>query len=247
MPHYYVKPEDIQGDRCVITGSEVRHIVTVRRAEPGSEIRVFDGTGRTCRVRIDTIGKDEITGTVIEEEFSEPSPVGITLYHSVPKGDRFDWLVEKAAELGVRKIVPLVTARSVLREIPAAKVDRWRRLSQAACQQCRRADLLEIAEPVRIESAVSALPSGSLHLIPWEAEDARTVEEAFRAAEPAAGVDIFIGPEGGFSVGEIQAATAAGLVPVTLGPRILRVETAGLLASILVLNLAGEFGRPQKN
>lgn len=242
MPHFFIPPANIHGKLFTFTGPEVHHLLDVRRCAPGDVLHLFDGTGKTYVGKVEQATREAISGTIIESGASSLPLVKVHLYQAVPKGDRFDWLVEKAAELGITNITPLVTERSVVKDISAAKQERWKRLALAACQQCSRPDILTVGAPELFAAAVTTVKDTGVSIIPWEGEDTRTLEEALQSL-PGARVNVFIGPEGGFSLNEVDLAGKAGIAAVTLGPRILRVETAGLLASILVLNAAGEFRR----
>jgi 16S rRNA (uracil1498-N3)-methyltransferase len=243
MPHFYVPPQNITGKTFRITGEDVHYLATVRRYAKGDKLKLFDGKGGTMTGVIDSVSKEEITGTLVAAEGPSGKGADIHIYQAVPKGDRFDWLVEKAAELGVAKITPLITERSVIRDVSAQKLERWRRLAKAACQQCGRAGLLGIEEPLEFGPALKAAgQSGAFNIVPWEAEGSRTVAEAFQGRREKT-VNVFIGPEGGFSVKEIELAKASGVETVTLGARILRAETAGILAAVLVLNQSGEYDK----
>jgi len=244
MPHFYVPPENISDKTFRITGEDVHHLVTVLRYAVGDKLKLFDGQGKTMIGVIDLISKDEIKGTLLRSAAMEKPGIAVHLYQAVPKGERFDWFVEKAAELGVAKVTPLITARSVITEVAEQKLERWRRLGKAACQQCGRAGLMEIEKPVEFSPLLGRgpMPVAALNIIAWESESSKTLKEAFEERKVVKEANIFIGPEGGFSVKEIELAKASGLIPVTLGTRILRSETAGLLSTILALNLAGEYG-----
>lgn len=241
MPHFFIPPENISEENFIISGEEVHHLINVRRCKIGSIINIFDGTGKTYIARIDSVDNDEIKGVIINESLAHQVSVKIKLYQSVPKGDRFDWIVEKAAELGVHTIIPIICERSVLKEISDNKIDRWRRVSNAACQQCKRADLMNIEKPVNFISVVDSLRPEEFNIIPWEAEETKSIENEFIKRMPISNANIIIGPEGGFSINEIKIAQQNGVIPVTLGKRILRVETASLLSVVLVLNVSGEY------
>ncbi|MHB9155098.1 MAG: RsmE family RNA methyltransferase, partial [Endomicrobiales bacterium] len=241
MPHFYVAPENIKGGAFVIEGTEAHHLGAVRRCQPGDVIEIFDGTGKTYRGRIDHVEKDLLRGTILHEEEPVKSRIDVRLYQAMPKGERFDWLLEKAAELGVHSVVPLVTARSVIREVSPSKRERWNRLALAACKQCGRSGLMSVEPPVPFAEAVENLPQDAFNIIPWESEETKTVAAAYREKEKTVCANVFIGPEGGFTPQEITLAEKRGIVPVTLGKRILRVETAALLSVILVMNMAGEY------
>ncbi len=215
MPHFYVPLENISENTFRITGEDVHYLVTVRRYSKGDKLKLFDGKGGTMIGVIDTVSKDEIKGTFIKTETNGTAAATINLYHAVPKGERFGWLIEKAAELGVAKIIPLITERSVIREASEPKFDRWERLAKAACQQCGRPGLMKIEKPVELKEAISCVAAQNMpstyNIIPWEAENTKTLREVFQGAEKAITANIFIGPEGGFSVKEIELAKSSVL------------------------------------
>ena len=243
MPHFYVPPENIQGKNFRITGEDVHYLSVVRRYVPGDKLKLFDGTGKTFIGVIETVSENEIAGQVVMSAEQEKHGVNLQLFQAVPKGERFDWLVEKAAELGVTKVTPLLTERSVVKEISPQKLERWQRLSKAASQQCGRNSLLEIGNPAGFSEVLdnAAILANALNIIPWEAENTKTLSEVYKSGGKISRVNVYVGPEGGFSVKEIELAKKAGVIPVTLGKRILRSETAGLLSTILVLNQACEY------
>jgi 16S rRNA (uracil1498-N3)-methyltransferase len=243
MPHFYIPPENIHGKLFRITGEDVHYLSAVRRYATGDKLKLFDGTGKTFIGVIKTIGENEIAGEVIMSAEQDNSGINVHLFQAVPKGERFDWLVEKSAELGVTKLTPLITERSVIKEISVQKYERWQRLSKAASQQCGRGTLLEIDNPAGFAEILNKIVSLSdtLNIIPWEAENTKTLAEVYKSRHNILSVNIFVGPEGGFSVKEIELAEKAGIIPITLGKRILRSETAGLLSTILVLNQACEY------
>lgn len=242
MPHYYVKPENISKKHFVITGDEAHHLIRVLRVRVGHELNLFDGTSKLYAGKIEEIGKDEVSGTIFASRAGFLPKIPVTLYQAIPKGERFDWLVEKGVELGLKKIVPLYTERSVTKDISEAKIARWQRVSLAASEQSGRSDIMEVSRPLAFFEAIKNIPEKSLAVIPWESEVTTTISSAAGKFGNFSEARIFIGPEGGFTGREIDSAVSKGITAVTLGERILRAETAGLLSVALVLNLAGEYG-----
>ena len=243
MPHYFVKPENITNKHFVITGDEAHHLIRVLRVRIGQELNLFDGTSKLYAGKVEEIGKGEVSGTIFASRAGFPPKLRVTLYQAIPKGERFDWLVEKGVELGLKKLVPLYTERSVTKDISDVKIARWQRVSLAASEQSGRSDIMEVAKPMTFSEAVKCVPEKALAMIPWESEITATISSVFKKADKVNEAFIFIGPEGGFTGREIDSAVAKGIITVTLGERILRAETAGLLALALVLNLAGEYGK----
>ena len=213
----------------ILAGSEGRHLAVVLRGSPGDRVTLFNGRGLQAE---GTVRRVDAQGVLIEITAHlpavEPHRRQVTLATAVPKGDRFDWLVEKSTELGVARLVPLVTARSVV-EPRDTRLEKLRRVIVEASKQCGRADLLELA-PLTPLSAflMQPFPEGSL----WVAHPGGEAMHDLAPAWPGA-VTFLIGPEGGWTDQEVAAATAGGAGLLSLGPNLLRVETAGLaLAAI---------------
>jgi 16S rRNA (uracil1498-N3)-methyltransferase len=220
---FFVSPP-IDGSRAVLTGDEARHLTAVMRAGVGDEIVLFDGSGSEFVCRIESVGKRSVELTVVERrEISRELPFSLTLAVALPKGERQKWLVEKATELGVTRIVPLVTQRGVAQPVEAA-LERLRRAVVEASKQCGRNRLLEMAEPAAAGDYFRSAPPTAMWLI---AEPGGTSLSSIRF-QPAGRIIAAIGPEGGFAPDELAAATAAGWQLVSLGGRILRVETAAI-------------------
>jgi 16S rRNA (uracil1498-N3)-methyltransferase len=201
-------------------GDEARHLVRVMRCRVGDEVVAFDGRGTSWRARVASIGRDEAVldlGAAVVEAATRDAP--LTLAVALPKGDRQKWLVEKLTELGVPRLVPLVTTRGVAEATPAA-VERLGRSVIEACKQCGRDTLMAIAEPRTVAEVVAAHRATGGIVV------------ADRGGAPLAGFDrpvvALVGPEGGFTAEELAAVEAAGGRRVSLGPHVLRIETAAI-------------------
>jgi len=223
MSQRYFLTSPPAASRAVLEGDEARHVARVMRAKPGDDLEVFDGTGCWWPATITGVGRDEI-GLEVGEAVSEPAGDGpqLTLAVALPKGDRQKWLIEKLTELGVARLVPLKTTRGVA-EPTAAAIERLRRGVIEACKQCGRCRLLEITAADSLESIARLAPAGRRLLadpagLPLAAAGRLTGSNLLAA----------IGPEGGFTVEEIAAAEAAGFHRISLGPHILRIETAAV-------------------
>jgi 16S rRNA (uracil1498-N3)-methyltransferase len=169
--------------------------------------------------------------------------VRLVLYQALIKGQRFDWVLEKGTEVGVSSFVPVVSSRSVVRpaEASASRLERWQRIVTEAAEQSGRSRLPQVSPPVTFADALASAPG--LRLLPWEGEHDITLREALTAEGPPEAVSLFIGPEGGFPTEEVEMARQQGVRTVSLGPRILRAETAGIVAAALVLHELGEMAR----
>jgi 16S rRNA (uracil1498-N3)-methyltransferase len=243
MPHFFVPPESIKGKRFTLQNDEARHLAVVLRKKPGDEVRLFDGTGRTYRARIESLNSTRVEGTVLLTEQSPRRALRVRLFQALPKGEKFEWVLQKGAELGIAEIVPVVSER-VVTKIPAdrlpSRLARWRKIVKFAAEQCGRADIPEVSAPAPLSDALSRCMPDSLTLIPWESEENASLKKVLRGATRPRVVNVFIGPEGGFSPQEVDQARRQGALPVSLGPTILRTETAGLFVTSILLYEFGE-------
>jgi 16S rRNA (uracil1498-N3)-methyltransferase len=226
---FFVAPP-ITGDRALLTGDEARHLAAVMRAQPGDEVLLFDGSGQEFTARVETIKRQAVELAIVERRaVSRELKFSLTLAVALPKGDRQKWLVEKATELGVTRLVPLVTERGVAQPVESA-LQRLRRSVIEASKQCGRNRLLEIGEPLTATELFAGEAAGKPRLIADpQGQPLRTYLEAVKIAPAASSaVLVAIGPEGGFAPGELSSASAAGWQAISLGERILRVETAAI-------------------
>jgi 16S rRNA (uracil1498-N3)-methyltransferase len=209
--------------RAVLVGDEARHLARVMRCTVGDEVVVFDGSGTSWRARVASIGRDEV-GLDLGEAVTGPRPtrVPLTLAVALPKGERQKWLVEKLTELGVERLVPLSTTRGVAEATPAA-VERLSRGVIEACKQCGRDALMQVGGPKGVAEVVGDAGSGTVLLV--ADRDGVPLEEIATAGKL---VVALVGPEGGFTAEELATVEAAGGRRVSLGPHVLRVETAAI-------------------
>jgi 16S rRNA (uracil1498-N3)-methyltransferase len=223
----------------VLEGPEAHHLIHVKRAKPGERVVLFDGSGAEFSAQVEATRRDRVELSVLERvEVNRELPFELTLGVTLPKGDRQRWLVEKAVELGITRVVPLVTSRSVA-EATGGALARLRRTVIEASKQCGRNRLAEIAEPQEWGRFVSYGPEGAIRLVAHPASENTSMD----AAPPigpgeissSRSVLLAIGPEGGFADEELASALAAGWTPIDLGPRILRIETAAIFLVALVL------------
>ena len=239
MPHFYVNPKDIKDKSFVIENEQFHYLSTVRRFSAGDEINIFDGLGNSYKARIDSIDRASMKGTILSSKTFVLPKVNISLYTAIPKGERFDWLIEKAGEIGVSKIVPVIYLRSVVKELSENKIERYKKISISASSQSWRADIMPIDKPVKFNEAAEKVSKekDTLNVLPWESEENKNILSLLNENTDIKNINIFVGPEGGFDKTEIDVALKNNFKTVTLGKNILRVETAAIVAASIVTSV----------
>jgi 16S rRNA (uracil1498-N3)-methyltransferase len=229
MADRFFSATPLTADKASLEGPEAHHLAHVVRATPGTEVLLFDGTGIEAMARVDAVSRSRVELSVLSRRaVNRERSIDITLAVALPKGDRQRWLVEKAVELGVRKLVPLATRRGVAEATPAA-LDRLRRAVIEACKQCGRNRRMEIAPPLDWPSLAASSPAPVCWLAHPGGQSLLGVARRMAAAsQPPAALALAIGPEGGFTPEEVTAGIDAGWQVVDLGPCVLRVETAAV-------------------
>ena len=232
MSHFYLDAENWAGDSSlVLRGEEARHCVQVRRHRVGDEISVLNGKGQRAIARIDHIEKDAVSVSVQALHDTQAPTTPVTLLQAIPKGDGMEWIIEKAVELGVATIVPVISERTIVRldaDDSAKKRSRWQKAAIEACKQCGQPWLPAVTAPCSTKDALKKLSDTPTKLIASLEPDARPLHEQLqRSAGPCA---IAIGPEGDFSPAEYALFRSDGWLPLQLGPLTLRCETAAIVA-----------------
>ncbi|MDB6138074.1 MAG: ribosomal rna small subunit methyltransferase e [Verrucomicrobiaceae bacterium] len=244
--HFYVPPPAWETGRLSLEGDEARHCAQVTRHRAGDLVVIFDGAGRKAEARIDTLGKTEVQLTVIAEHRTAPPPHPITLLQAVTKGDTFEWIIEKAVELGVQRIIPLITERTIVRleaRDAAKKHEKWKRIVLEACKQCGQTWLPEMTPPVTLSAALEEVKHDTVRLVASLDPMACRLGDFWQGPQDESDVpprrcSIAIGPEGDFSPAEHELFTCRGWHPWSLGGLVLRSETAAVCAlSILSYEL----------
>ncbi len=237
MPRFYVPQPRIEKGMLRIEGDEVRHIRRVLRLRTGDEIIVFDGSAKEYEGMIVEDGPSSVVIS-IQNIFSskKESPLEITLAQSVLKGEKMDYLIQKATELGVKKIIPFFSSRSVPLLEKSRRMKRhhrWERIAIEASKQCGRGVIPKIEPLQDYSEMLQNIAPDFLRFILWEKEGAR-LKEVLAGLKEKIKIFFIVGPEGGLSQEEVDLAKEKGFIPITLGKRILRSETASLsLLSIL--------------
>lgn len=244
MYQFFVEPEQIRGNKIIITGKDVNHIKNVLRMKVEEEISISNGMdGKEYRCGIKEFNGEEIVCEVrfIKEDGVE-LPSKIYLFQGLPKADKMEWIIQKAVELGVYEVIPVAVNRSVVKldeRKAQSKILRWKKVAEAAAKQSKRGIIPGVRNVMSFREAIDYSRCADIKIIPYElAEGMEKTREVFDSLRPGKNVAVFIGPEGGFSTEEIEDAIKAGIVPVTLGRRILRTETAGMtVLSIIMYHL----------
>jgi 16S rRNA (uracil1498-N3)-methyltransferase len=239
MRRFYAPPEQFQEQTVVLTTEETRHLRDVLRMKPGDEAQVFDGDGHEFLTTIATIGKRETILRIIRE-IEAPAPessLDLTIAASVYKNDKFDLVVQKAVELGVARIVPIVSFRSEAKLAPTIKrTERWRKIALEATKQCERAKVMSIDEPTIFDEFIARLPEDSGSLFMFSEKDGGTIPDMPGGKK----ITALVGPKGGWEDSEIELAERRGFIPLKLGRRIMRAETAAITFAAILQNRFGD-------
>lgn len=245
MYRFFVPVENVSDGEILITGDDVNHIKNVLRMKPGEKVVVSCGRGTDYFCVIKGIEKENICLIVEKEEQTAAElPVQITLFQALPKKDKMELVIQKAVELGAAQIVPVMTKRCVVRldaKKGEKKQSRWQTIAEAAAKQSGRGLLPRIHPVVDFAGALELAKDMDTVLIPYElCEDMGASVRAMEQATEGNSIGIFIGPEGGFERSEVEQAVSQGAIPISLGRRILRTETAGLaVLSVLMFQIEG--------
>lgn len=252
MHRFFVSPEGLRGSRVVLPETVAYQLRHVLRMRPGAHVVALDNQGWEYEIELTEVREKQAAGEIREKRPATGEPdTRIILYQCVLKKDNFEWVLQKCTEIGVSGFVPVVSQRTIvndLKSIEQHKRSRWERIVTEAAEQSRRGALPTLEDPLLLPQALSQVETFDRALIPWEGEQTQNLRDALsllpRASQSDPEVAIFIGPEGGFTDEEITLARQYGIVPVTLGPRILRAETAALSAALLTLHELGDTSRP---
>ncbi len=242
MPKFFVPPENISGGFITINADNSVHIKRVLRMRCGESLTVSDGTGTDYECEITDMA-DGIVCKILDmtKNATEPN-IRVTLYQALPKASKMEYIIQKTTELGIVKIVPCTLSRCVVKldgKEAAKKTARWQKIAAEAAKQSGRGIIPEVAEVMSFDAALAALSRHGKAFVPYEGEKSGRLREVL-TADKCEDIAFMIGPEGGFSPEEIAALRAAGIASVTLGPRILRTETAGEATLAMIMYEVGD-------
>ncbi|MDD3814818.1 MAG: 16S rRNA (uracil(1498)-N(3))-methyltransferase [Desulfocapsaceae bacterium] len=245
MRRFFFDPADRNGDEVLLTETESRHISKSLRLHVGSQIQLFDGTGMRYLAEITNIGRQIVARILTADADQQEGRVMLHVEQAMLKNAKMDFVVEKCTELGVASFTPFVSSRCQGKlddeQRGNKRQQRWQRIVESACKQCSRPRPMELKESLSFAalSASASLEQHTLHILFWEEEKASSLHDLppFTDYEQ---IHLLLGPEGGFSKEEVELASRSGYTSVTLGPRILRAETATVAAVSIVRYLAGD-------
>lgn len=243
MYHFFVDEGQINEDTITIEGTDVNHIKNVLRMKEKEKLLISNGTDKDFLCEILSISSQSVLCKIIDVDLEGTElPSKIYLFQGLPKSDKMELIIQKAVELGVHEIIPVDTKRSVVKldeKKAENKIKRWQQISLSAAKQSKRIIIPNIHKIMSFKEALEYASDFEYNLIPYEnAKGMEDTKKAIEAIKPHTSIGIFIGPEGGFDEAEISLAISNGVLPVTLGKRILRTETAGLaVLSVIMFHL----------
>ena len=238
MPKFFTKSDYIYDKELKIVGEDVSHISKVLRMSAGDNIIVCDGEGNDYDAVITLISKTEVVAEITGKYVCDAEPcVNVTLYQALPKQGKMEYIIQKNTELGVNKIVPVYTKRCVVK--PSDKTERWSKVAESAAKQCGRGIIPQVMPVITFEEAIKQMQEYDLALMPYECEEDNGLKKVLQSSTYK-NISVFIGPEGGFDLKEVETAINAGLKTVTLGKRILRTETAASAVLPIIMYENGE-------
>ncbi|SDK37702.1 16S rRNA (uracil(1498)-N(3))-methyltransferase [Natronincola ferrireducens] len=251
MNRFFVSSADI--NRCekkaVVTGEDVKHMSKVLRLTVGDTVELCDGEKYQYRAEIKSMDKNQVLLSIIEEEqlVTEPS-IDVILYQGIPKATKMELIIQKTTELGIKEIIPVITNRTIVHfkdnKDKEKKVERWQKIAEEAAKQSKRGMIPSIHSPISFKEALEHSRQNHINIIAYEKESKQSIKNLLKSyGEKKIGrIGLWIGPEGGYEEEEIELALMEDIQAITLGPRILRTETAGLtVLSILMYDL-GDLG-----
>lgn len=243
MPRFFV--DDTSGDRIIITGETARHISKSLRMTVGEELVLCSGNGYDCGCVIDEVFAESVAVSVISREISRSEPdIDLTLYQCLPKGDKMELIIQKCVELGVKRIVPVISGRCISRpddKAMAKKILRWNKIALEAAQQSERGIIPQVSDVMGFDQALGQMSEDTLAILFYEKGGAELDKllTGINSGTEKRTVSMMIGPEGGFDEKEAELAHLEGIMTATLGPRILRTETAGMTAAAVIMYATG--------
>lgn len=239
MYQFFVEPDNVNEEFVLIMGSDVNHITNVLRMKEGEHIRIVDGTGKEYECEITMLQKEAVQARILDiTADSAELPIAVTLYQGLPKGDKMELIIQKAVELGAARIVPVNMKRSIVKLNEAKekkKVERWNAIALSAAKQSKRSVVPNVCYPMSYGEMLNDTKELEALLLPYEsATGMNGTRSVLASLKSKKSVGIIIGPEGGFDDNEVTKAKELGAQVITLGKRILRTETAGIVTMAMI-------------
>ena len=240
MHRFFIQHSQIQDKRLYVEGADVNHIKNVLRMKHGDQVMISDGEGMQYLCTLEAFESGLVWFEIVDAwKENRELPSKLYLFQGLPKSDKMELIIQKATELGVYELIPTVTGRTVVKldeKKAQKKTARWNAIAESAAKQSGRSRIPQVREVMTFSEALAYAGDLDVLLIPYEkAEGMEATRQAVEGIRPGQSVGIFIGPEGGFEEAEVELAMACGALPVTLGRRILRTETAGFVVLSMLL------------
>jgi len=245
MRRFFTEPESITESTAVLTGADAKHIRQVLRLGVNEQIELFDGTGAVYLSKIQSIDKRSVTARIKQSVAVQPPPPFLFVGQSMLKGKKMDFLYQKLTELSVEGLYPFWSQFSETRTNQDKQLERWRRISMEACKQSKRPTILQCPPPVLFKELLAEATNFDTKIIFWEKEDVQFLSPFPQLSQQPCSTLVLLGPEGGFADSEIKEARANGFTTVSLGPRVLRAETAAISATAIIQNMLGNLSRTE--
>jgi 16S rRNA (uracil1498-N3)-methyltransferase len=246
MTNFYILPSDVDGDRVLFRGDEAKHLCVVYRKTIGDVVSAVDGQGNELAVILERVGPEEAAGRVIRLRRRTREPVArVVLAQAMTKSGKMDLVIQKGTELGVHRFIPVITEHTVVspdEPSSAKRQKRWQKIAISAMKQSLRSRLPKVDAPMSFKQVLQQAVKADLALMASIIKDAKSLDRVFETCKAPREILMLVGPEGGFSSQEISQALQEKISLVSLGPRRLRAETAGILLVGLVLFKLGELG-----
>lgn len=245
MPKFFTSRENITENTIIINNEDTTHIKKVLRLGKGDEITVCDSQGFDYTAIISETEPDRIVCTIKDKKKCDTeSDLDVTLYQGIPKGTKMDYIIQKTTELGIKRIVPVIMTRCVVKlenqKAEEKKQQRWQKIAAEAAKQSGRGIIPTVEMPVNVDEAIAQLKENDLCFAPYECEENNNLKSILTSKENVKTVGFIVGPEGGFDLCEIEKIRNSGICSVTLGKRILRTETAGEAVLAMVMYEKGD-------
>ena len=243
MFRYFCTDDNIKNNKVTVEGGDAKHLKTILRAQPGDKISVVTES-KEYIAEIESINKEDLICTLVEETVTNnETKINITLCQGIPKQTKMETIIQQNVELGVKSFIPLITERTVVKlnekNREQKKLDRWQKIAKESAKQSKRNIIPEVNDIMTVKELIEKLKTeDAMVIVPYELEDVKLLKDVLQ--EPKQNYYIIIGPEGGFDINEIEMLQEIGAHIVTLGKRILRTETAGVVTSAIIIYACNE-------